>query len=271
MATVRQNAAHPLESQFPIVATNLRALVSSWLPLAREPSPEYDDDALDENAEGRPERYLHDEKRRIDFHRLALGATPATIQADPDFQKRMNKKMGILPVNGTAKREGKKYSVNGLVNGSRKRKVQQESSDSEEDSKSKLVMKSMSKKVILSTETTPKKKKSSEVRVHKTISQTTTTFVVSTSPTESKLETLTTPISKPLPLSPKTTTLKPLEVSSTDRNAEPNGSQQSLTTNGSQQMSETAGQRTDANRRKKEKKREKDKLKKRKKKHSKRV
>ena len=68
MATVRQNAAHPLESQFPIVATNLRALVSSWLPPARDPSPEYDDDdALHETAEGRPERYLHYENGELTF------------------------------------------------------------------------------------------------------------------------------------------------------------------------------------------------------------
>jgi hypothetical protein len=60
MATVRKNAAvYSLESQFPIVATNLRALVSSWLPPAREPSPEYDDNTLDDEAEGRPERCLY--------------------------------------------------------------------------------------------------------------------------------------------------------------------------------------------------------------------
>jgi hypothetical protein len=210
-------------------------------------------------------------KTLIDFCRLALGATPATIQADPDFQKRMNKKMGISPVNGTAKRDAKKYSVNGLVNGSGKRKVQQENSDSEEDSKSKLVMKSTSKKVIVSTETTPKKKKSSEVKVHKAISQTTTTSVISTSPTQSELQSLTAPISKPLPSSPKTTTLKPPELPSTDRDAEVNGSQQSLASNGSQQGSETVGPTTDKNRRKKEKKRSKDKLKKREDKQSKRV
>jgi len=60
MATVTKNAAvHPLQSQFPIVATNLRALVSSWLPPARDPSPEDDDNTLDDDAEGRPERYLN--------------------------------------------------------------------------------------------------------------------------------------------------------------------------------------------------------------------
>ena len=58
MATARKNGAHPLESQFPIVATNLRALVSSWLPPARDPSPEYDEKDPDEDDEGRPERYL---------------------------------------------------------------------------------------------------------------------------------------------------------------------------------------------------------------------
>lgn len=39
MATSTQNGVHSLEARFPIVATNLRALVSSWLPPAREPSP----------------------------------------------------------------------------------------------------------------------------------------------------------------------------------------------------------------------------------------
>ena len=175
----------------------------------------------------------------------------------------MNKKMGVLPVNGTAKREGKKYRVNGLVNGSGKRKVQEETSDSEQDSKSKLVMKSASKKMSLSTETKPKqKKKSSEVKVHKTISQTTSTSVVSTIEMQDIPQSLTMPIPKPILSSPKTTTLKPpMAVSSADTNADPGGSQQRATTNGSQ-LSESSGPKTDKNRRKKGKKRLKEKQKK---------
>ena len=57
MATSRHDGIHTFESQFPIVATNLRALVSSWLPAAREPSPVEDDTAVDGETEGRPERY----------------------------------------------------------------------------------------------------------------------------------------------------------------------------------------------------------------------
>lgn len=45
------------ESQFPIVATNLRALVSSWLPPAREASPVDDEKSIDGQVGGRHERY----------------------------------------------------------------------------------------------------------------------------------------------------------------------------------------------------------------------
>jgi len=39
MAASRASAVQAFESRFPIVAANLRALVSSWLPPARDPSP----------------------------------------------------------------------------------------------------------------------------------------------------------------------------------------------------------------------------------------
>lgn len=57
MATSRYEGIHNFESQFPIVATNLRALVSSWLPPAREPSPVDDETPVNGENEGRPERY----------------------------------------------------------------------------------------------------------------------------------------------------------------------------------------------------------------------
>jgi len=57
MATSRDEGIHTFESQFPIVATNLRALVSSWLPPAREPSPVDDGNQVNGESEGRPERY----------------------------------------------------------------------------------------------------------------------------------------------------------------------------------------------------------------------
>jgi len=45
-----------LEARFPIVATNLRALVSSWLPPAREPSPVDEEISANGESEGRQER-----------------------------------------------------------------------------------------------------------------------------------------------------------------------------------------------------------------------
>jgi hypothetical protein len=57
MASTRREGIQVFESQFPIVATNLRALVSSWLPPAREPSPIDDEKPLDGQADGRYERY----------------------------------------------------------------------------------------------------------------------------------------------------------------------------------------------------------------------
>jgi len=176
----------------------------------------------------------------------------------------MNKKMGILPVNGTAKRESKKHLVNGLVNGSGKRKAE-EISDSEEDSKSKLVTKSTSKKVTLTTESTPKKKKSFEAIVHKTISQTITTSVLSPQP-EPRFPI--TPVTKLLPKSPDTSTLKTLELPLAGgpgpelKDPEPDESQQTSEPNGSQGVSETSGSRTERNRLRKQKKREREKLKK---------
>jgi hypothetical protein len=58
MATSRIAGVQAFESRFPVLAANLRALVSSWLPAARDPSP-IDDDANRETAAvaGRPERY----------------------------------------------------------------------------------------------------------------------------------------------------------------------------------------------------------------------
>lgn len=57
MASTRREGIQVFESQFPIVATNLRALVSSWLPPAREPSPIDDEKPLDGQVDGRQERY----------------------------------------------------------------------------------------------------------------------------------------------------------------------------------------------------------------------
>ena len=57
MATTRREGIQVFESQFPIVATNLRALVSSWLPPAREPSPVDDEKPIDGQVSGRHERY----------------------------------------------------------------------------------------------------------------------------------------------------------------------------------------------------------------------
>lgn len=62
MATkVKENGvqAPSLEARFPIVATNLRALVSSWLPPAREPSPVDEEISVNGENEGRQERYHH--------------------------------------------------------------------------------------------------------------------------------------------------------------------------------------------------------------------
>lgn len=167
-------------------------------------------------------------------------------------------------MNGTAKRESKKHLVNGLVNGSGKRKAE-EISDSEEDSKSKLVTKSTSKKVTLTTESTPKKKKSFEAIVHKTISQTITTSVLSPQP-EPRFPI--TPVTKLLPKSPDTSTLKTLELPLAGgpgpelKDPEPDESQQTSEPNGSQGVSETSGSRTERNRLRKQKKREREKLKK---------
>jgi len=59
MATSRREGIQVFESQFPIVATNLRALASSWLPPARDPSPMDDENPIDKEADGRQERYQH--------------------------------------------------------------------------------------------------------------------------------------------------------------------------------------------------------------------
>jgi hypothetical protein len=57
MAMARQEGIQSIESQFPVVATNLRALVSSWLPAARDPSP-IDEETIDSEPAGRQERYI---------------------------------------------------------------------------------------------------------------------------------------------------------------------------------------------------------------------
>lgn len=55
MATKIDKETQALQYQFPIIATNLRALVSSWLPPARESSPDDGEDAS-RAIQGRPER-----------------------------------------------------------------------------------------------------------------------------------------------------------------------------------------------------------------------
>lgn len=57
MASSREDGIQGFESRFPIVATNLRALVSSWLPPARDPSPIDDERVIDGEVHGRQERY----------------------------------------------------------------------------------------------------------------------------------------------------------------------------------------------------------------------
>jgi len=160
MATSRHGGSHNFESQLPIVATNLRALVSSWLPPAREPSPVDDERAVDGDAEGRPERYRSSIEGEL-MSRLALGATLSVTQPSTQFQSRMNRKMGIPTSNGIAKTDATKLvneNRSGGAKGSGKRKAETES-DSEEDSRSKLIDKSSSKKVEQGVVT--RKKKSS--------------------------------------------------------------------------------------------------------------
>jgi hypothetical protein len=59
MATSKNEQTQILQYQLPIVATNLRALVSSWLPPARDPSPMEDDVQTNGDIEGRQERYIY--------------------------------------------------------------------------------------------------------------------------------------------------------------------------------------------------------------------
>jgi len=57
MAAPPASAVQAFESRFPTVAANLRALVSSWLPPARDPSPVDDHNTYKEEASaGRLER-----------------------------------------------------------------------------------------------------------------------------------------------------------------------------------------------------------------------
>lgn len=57
MAAAKKQRIQSLESLFPIIPTDLRELVSSWLPPAREPSPEVDECAANIELNGRQERY----------------------------------------------------------------------------------------------------------------------------------------------------------------------------------------------------------------------
>lgn len=79
--------------------------------------------------------------------RLALGATLSVSQPSTQFQNRMNRKMGISGINGTAKTDVKKMvngKAGGMVNGNGKRAAETEE-DSEEDSRSRLIKKKPSK------------------------------------------------------------------------------------------------------------------------------
>jgi hypothetical protein len=79
--------------------------------------------------------------------RLALGATLSVSQPSTQFQNRMNRKMGIPGINGTAKTDVKKFvngKASGMVNGNGKRVAETED-DSEEDSRSRLIKKKTSK------------------------------------------------------------------------------------------------------------------------------
>jgi hypothetical protein len=78
---------------------------------------------------------------------LALGATLSVSQPSTQFQNRMNRKMGIPGLNGTAKTDVKKFvngKASGMVNGNGKRVAETED-DSEEDSRSRLIKKKSSK------------------------------------------------------------------------------------------------------------------------------
>lgn len=198
MATPRHDGIVSIESQFPIVVTNLRALVSSWLPPARDPSPEEEDKPEAKEFQGRKERYATLPSRLT--IRLALGATVAKSQPSSSLhQSRMNRKMGI-PITGV-KSETKKSGVNGAPNGKRK----QSSSDSEDDSRSRLITKLSTKKTDSIESPNKKKKHPVEIVQHKALVN------VSTSPPNSSLELFKmveaiTPMSKspqrPIPLSP---------------------------------------------------------------------
>jgi hypothetical protein len=59
MSTLRQEGTMSFAAQFPIVANNLRSLVSSWLPPAREPSPEEEENAENQDFDARQERHEH--------------------------------------------------------------------------------------------------------------------------------------------------------------------------------------------------------------------
>jgi hypothetical protein len=108
--------------------------------------------------------------------RLALGAKLSTSQLSTPFQKRMNRKMGISPINGTHKTGVKKHAVNGdsthgPVYGNGKGKMEVDS-DSEEDSKSRLIKKLSSKKLELTQSSNKKNISKAKSTVHAAIIQT---------------------------------------------------------------------------------------------------
>jgi len=92
--------------------------------------------------------------------RLALGATLSISQPSTQFQNRMNRKMGIPGINGTAKTDVKKMAngkAGGIVNGHGKRAAETED-DSEEDSRSRLIKKKPPKENTQPGEAEKKKK-----------------------------------------------------------------------------------------------------------------
>ena len=163
MATSRKEGIQSIESLFPIIATDLRTLVSSWLPPARDPSPIDDEYPPNGEFNGRQERYAQFPSYQLCINelRLALGATLSKSQPSSQFQNRMNRKMGITLGNGHPKTGKTNTKGDDTANTASKRKAEV-SSDSEEDSKLKLITKLSSKKSEF-TEPTNKRKISSGV------------------------------------------------------------------------------------------------------------
>jgi hypothetical protein len=143
MATSKQRGVQSFEARFPIVATNLRALVSSWLPAAREPSPVDEENGVNEETQGRQEGY----SRLIGIVsltiRLALGATLSVSMPNTTFQNRMNRKLGI-GTNGIVKSDNQKSKRSDSTSQTKRQQANEES-ESEEDSKAKLITKKAKK------------------------------------------------------------------------------------------------------------------------------